>query len=65
VLADEELRRQVMEDYPACYARCQKRRSFMQGVLEMELPEEVLPLGNMQGIVPPFFLRPNLVFGLG
>ena len=65
VLADEELRRKVKENYPACYDRCQKRRSFMQDVLGMELPEEVLPLGNMQGIVPPYFLRPNLVFGLG
>lgn len=64
VLADAALRRQIEASYPACYERIQQRRKFMQEVLGFELPEEVLPLGNMQGIVPPFFLRPNLVFTL-
>lgn len=64
VLADEALRGQIQQAYPEVYTRCQARRDFMQNVLGFELPAEVLPLGNIQGIVPPFFLRPNLVFAL-
>jgi hypothetical protein len=36
----------------------------MRDVLGMELPEEVLPLSNTTGIVPPFFLKPNTVLAL-
>jgi hypothetical protein len=64
VLADETLRGQIQQTYPEVYARCQARRDFVQNVLGYELPTEVLPLGNIQAIVPPFFLRPNLVFAL-
>jgi Xaa-Pro aminopeptidase len=64
VLADEELRRRLQAQFPDCFARCQKRREFMTGVLGIELPEEVLPLSNIPAIVPPFFLRPNLVFAM-
>lgn len=64
VLADKELRRQLNDAFPDCYARCQKRREFMIDVLGFELPEEVLPLSNIPGIVPPFFLAPNEIFAL-
>jgi hypothetical protein len=64
VLADEALRGQLKAEFPACYERMQQRRQFMQDVLGYELPVEVLPLGNMQAVVPPFFLKPNLVFAL-
>jgi hypothetical protein len=36
----------------------------MTDVLGIELPEEILPLSNVPGIVPPFFLAPNEVFVL-
>jgi hypothetical protein len=64
VLADTSLRAQLQAGYPECYARCQKRREFMIGVLGMDLPEEVLPLANIPAIVPPFFLEPNQVLAL-
>jgi hypothetical protein len=64
VLADAELRRSLESLYPACYARCQKRRAFMIEVLGIDVPEEVLPLTNLPAIVPPFFLRPNRIFAL-
>jgi hypothetical protein len=64
VLADKELRKQLDNAFPDCYARCQKRRKFMMDVLGFELPEEVLPLSNIPGIVPPFFLAPNEIFAL-
>jgi Creatinase/Prolidase N-terminal domain len=64
ILADKELRKQLSDAFPDCYARCQKRRKFMTDVLGIELPEEVLPLSNIPAIVPPFFLAPNEVFAL-
>jgi hypothetical protein len=64
VLADASLRRSLQARYPACYARCQKRRTFMTDVLGIELPEEVLPLCNVPTIVAPFFLRPNQIFAV-
>jgi hypothetical protein len=64
ILADEALRRKLSDDFPACYARCQKRRKFMTDVLGIGLPEEVLPLSNIPGIVPPFFLAPNSILAL-
>ena len=60
-LADAGLRRQLAATYPDCYRRCQQRRAFMSDVLGFDLPDEVLPLSNMPGIVPPFFLAPNTV----
>jgi Xaa-Pro aminopeptidase len=64
VLAEKDLRRQLREAFPDCYARCEKRRKFMIDVLGIELPEEVLPLSNIPAIVPPFFLAPNEIFAL-
>jgi Xaa-Pro aminopeptidase len=62
VLADLQLRQRLLTAHPACYARCQARRDFMIDVLGIDLPEEVLPLGNVPAIVAPFFLEPNRVF---
>ena len=64
VLADAELRGSLKALYPACFARCQKRRTFMIDVLGIDLPEEVLPLSNVPTIVAPFFLRPNQIFAV-
>ena len=64
VIADETLRRQLQEQFPECFARCQKRRTFMMDVLGIEVPEEILPLANIPAIVPPFFLEPNNVLAM-
>ncbi len=64
VLADAALRQQLRKKFPACYARCEARRKFMIETLGFDLPSEVLPLSNLAGIVPPFFLRPDIMFAL-
>ena len=64
VIADETLRRQIREQFPECFARCQKRRAFMMDVLGIEVPEEILPLANIPAIVPPFFLEPNTILAM-
>jgi hypothetical protein len=65
VIADAALRGQLAAKYPAMLARCQARRKFMIDVLGIDVPEEVLPLSNIPGIVPPFFLAPRQVFAMG
>jgi hypothetical protein len=62
VVADGSLRESLKEQFPKVYSRCQDRRSFMAETLGFELGEEVLPLSNIPGIVPPFFLAPNRIF---
>lgn len=42
-------------------ARCQARRTFMRDRLGFELADEILPLSNMTGLVPPFLLEPRCV----
>jgi Xaa-Pro aminopeptidase len=61
LLADENLRNELKKEYPECYSRCIKRKKFMIQELEMDVPEDVLPLSNMPGIIPPFFLDPRKV----
>ncbi|MBI3667019.1 MAG: M24 family metallopeptidase, partial [Acidobacteria bacterium] len=63
-IADEALRQKLEEQFPACFDRCRRRREFMRDVLGIELPEEVLPLSNIPGIVPPFFLTPHQVLAM-
>lgn len=57
VIADNVLRTQLKELYPDVYKRCMMRREFMIQQLGFTLPEEVLPLSNMTGIIAPFFLN--------
>ena len=63
-IADADLRQALASAYPDCYDRCQQRRQFMQNVLGIDLPDEVLPLSNIPGIVSPYFLAPNQVIAL-
>jgi hypothetical protein len=62
VIADTDLRREIEAQYPDCYGRCQVRRHFMQNTLGFDLPDEILPLSNIPGLVPPYFLNPHQVF---
>jgi hypothetical protein len=36
------------------------RRQFLAGALGIELRPEVLPLSNLAGYLPPFWLSPHL-----
>jgi len=65
ILADAALRRALQADYPEAYARCRARRRFMIDTLGLEVSEDVLPVSNIPGIVPPFLFNPRLVFALG
>jgi Xaa-Pro aminopeptidase len=55
-LADENLRAGIAEGYPEAWARIKARRAFMEDALGIRLKPEVLPLSNLAGFLPPFWL---------
>ena len=58
-LADDALRRQFAEQYPAAWERIQARRRFMDEALGITLHPDVLPFSNIPAYLPPFLLRPD------
>jgi hypothetical protein len=60
VLADERLRDELQEKYPDAWRRIQARRAMLSGTFGIELHDEVLPLSNAAGYLPPFWLAPQL-----
>lgn len=64
LLADAALQTELDERWPGLMERCRRRREFMRDVLGLPVQEDVFPLGNLCGVMPPFLLRPQLVFAL-
>lgn len=64
LLAGPELQKELRHRFPALMQRCEARREFLRSTLGLPVHEEVLPLGNFCGLVPPFLLRPQTVFAL-
>jgi len=58
-LADEAARADLAARYPELWARVCQRREFMAGELGLRLRPEVLPLSNLAGYLPPYWLAPN------
>jgi len=56
VIADESLRSDLADRYPACWKRIEARRGFMQDSLGIRLDESVLPLSNTPGWLTPYGL---------
>ncbi|MBI5087273.1 MAG: hypothetical protein HZB13_22065 [Acidobacteria bacterium] len=61
VLADAALQAALPE---GVLARCKARREFMRQALGLPVGDDVLPLGNLCGVVQPFLLKPELAFAL-
>src|ERR1019366_9249785 len=59
-LADEPTRVELAARYPDLWRRVSMRRAFMADVLGIQLKPEVLPLSNLAGYLPPFWLSPGL-----
>lgn len=56
VLADEELRAQIRQQYPEMYERMMQRAGYIRSVLGIDLPEEVLPMCSTVGYMRPYLL---------
>jgi Xaa-Pro aminopeptidase len=59
-LADGAARAELAARYPQAWDRICRRREFMAGQLGIRLKPEVLPLSNLAGYLPPYWLAPNL-----
>ena len=62
ILADKNLRSKVAEDYPEVWARISKRQKLMRNVLGIDINDDLLPLGNLNGVYFPYMLNTGLVF---
>lgn len=60
VLADAELRAGIRSRYPEMWARIEARRAMLSEVFGITVNDDVLPLSNTAGYLPPFWLAPQL-----
>jgi hypothetical protein len=61
VIADQPLRHEIRRMYPDCWRRIEQRRDVMKNLLGIGIGDDILPMSNIQGMLHPFFLRPNFV----
>lgn len=57
MLADEELRQEIQEKYPAMWKRIQKRQKYMKEVLGIRISEEIIPTSAATAFCRPFLLN--------
>jgi hypothetical protein len=60
-LLDARGRDQLRDEFPAVWGRIGARRAFMADVLGIQLKPEVMPLSNLAGAMPPFWLSPDTI----
>jgi len=58
-LADESLRSEFAACYPEAWTRIEARRAFMQNALGIQVQDEVLPLSDLCGYLPPYLFSPR------
>jgi len=63
-LLDAAGRDELRDSFPDVWNRVQARRAFMGDVLGIRLKPEVLPLSNLAGAMPPFWLAPKRIFSV-
>lgn len=64
VIADANLRADLVALYPAVAARCAARAEFMKSVIGLDVPDTLLPLADTCGIVAPYLFDPTQVIAL-
>lgn len=63
-LLDAAGRERMRAEFPEIWHRIEARRTFMAEVLGIRLKPEVLPLSNLAGAMPPFWLAPDRLFSM-
>ena len=56
-IADQDLRNQIQERYPAVWERIKERREYMKNCLGIVLKEEILPMSDLCGYLRPLILN--------
>lgn len=64
VFADEALRNDLRDRFPAAWARIRARQAFMRDDLGIALGDDVLPLSTIPAYLPPLWLAPSRVLAL-
>lgn len=59
-VADEALRQEIATAYPQLWQRIQRRRQYLQEVINVRLGEDILPLSDTVAFLTPFMLSKNL-----
>ena len=59
---DGDIRQRAINLYDRFTHDGMERRAFMGDVLGIRLKPEVLPLSNLAGAMPPYWLSPDRVF---
>ncbi|MPN07869.1 hypothetical protein SDC9_155141 [bioreactor metagenome] len=59
-LADENLRNELAKLYPNVWQRITNRQEYIRKILNIDLPDEVLPLSSGVAFYTPFFLESDL-----
>src|SRR5699024_12090410 len=57
VLADQQLRENIKEQYPDLWDRFQARRQYLKEHLNIDLKEEMLPMASTLAYYRPFLLN--------
>ncbi len=61
VVADSDLRERLRKTYPSVMDRIGARQEMMRDLLGISISDDVLPLSNLQAVLHPFLLDPELV----
>lgn len=62
IVADAGLRSRIAEEYPDVWARILKRQRLMREILGIQIHDDLLPLGNLNGVYFPYMLNNGLIF---
>lgn len=65
LLADAALQEEIRQLSPACYARIQARRTFIREQLNIDLPEEVLPMSDLTLVCHPYMADISVLLAKG
>src|SRR5690606_3692658 len=61
VIADEALRKELKEKYPAVWTRIEAKQSFIREKLGINIKDELLPLSSNPAYYNPLWLNPEMV----
>ncbi|MDO4276059.1 MAG: M24 family metallopeptidase, partial [Eubacteriales bacterium] len=62
LLADEQLRREIKDQYPQVWNRMMRRRTYMREILGIPIGDDMLPMSGICGYYRPYVLNKDWAF---